>query len=485
MKNLREILYKADLIETRGLIDREVHGVCFDSRKVAQGALFVAVKGLTTDGHLFISKVIESGATAIICEEIPEHTPENVTFIKVRNSAHALGVIASNFFNNPSEKLKLVGVTGTNGKTTTVTLLHDLFTQMGYACGLISTVRNLLGKKEIPAVFTTPDPVQLNELLNEMVKEGCTHAFMEVSSHAIVQHRIAGISFSGGVFTNLTHDHLDFHKTFSEYLKAKKTFFDLLNPNAFAITNLDDKNGWIMLQNTRARKKSYSLRSMADFKGKLLESGFNGLQMIIDGKEVWCQLVGQFNAYNMLAVYSVARMFDLERDHVLTYLSNCKPAEGRFDHFEAGNGVIAIVDYAHTPDALENVLQTITSLRTGTEKLITVVGCGGNRDAEKRPAMAAIAARLSDKVILTSDNPRFEDPEIIIEDMKKGLDPVSSRKTISIVNRREAINTACAMTNSGDIVLVAGKGHEKYQEINGVKHPFDDKEILKEYLNLS
>lgn len=482
MKNLRDILYKADLLETHGVVDKEILAVEFDSRRVKPGVLFVAVKGLTTDGHLFIPKAIESGATAIVCEEIPAEIPEAVTFVRVKKSALALGIIASNFFDHPSRKIKLIGVTGTNGKTTVVTLLHDLFSQLGYACGMISTVRNLVGKTEIPANYTTPDPVQLNGLLNQMVDAGCEYAFMEVSSHAVVQHRIAGLVFAGGLFTNLTHDHLDFHKTFSEYLKAKKTFFDQLEPQAFAITNLDDKNGWLMLQNTRAEKKSYSLRTMADFKGKLLENGFAGLQLLIEGKEVWCKLVGEFNAYNLLAVYAVARMLNREQDEVLTYLSNCLPAEGRFDFFTGKEGIIGIVDYAHTPDALENVLNTIGAIRTGTEKLITVVGCGGNRDAAKRPAMAAIAAKLSNKVILTSDNPRFEEPEQIIEEMKAGLDPVTSRKTITVVNRREAINAACAMAAAGDIILVAGKGHEKYQEIKGVKHPFDDKEILKEFM---
>jgi UDP-N-acetylmuramoyl-L-alanyl-D-glutamate--2,6-diaminopimelate ligase len=482
LKNLRDILYKADLLETHGVVDKEIFAVEFDSRRVKPGVLFVAVKGLTTDGHLFIPKAIESGATAIVCEEIPAEIPEAVTFIRVKKSALALGIIASNFFDHPSRKIKLIGVTGTNGKTTVVTLLHDLFSQLGYACGMISTVRNLVGKTEIPANYTTPDPVQLNGLLNQMVDAGCEYAFMEVSSHAVVQHRIAGLVFAGGLFTNLTHDHLDFHKTFSEYLKAKKTFFDQLEPQAFAITNLDDKNGWVMLQNTRAEKKSYSLRTMADFKGKLLENGFAGLQLLIEGKEVWCKLVGEFNAYNLLAVYAVARMLNREQDEVLTYLSNCLPAEGRFDFFTGKEGIIGIVDYAHTPDALENVLNTIGAIRNGTEKLITVVGCGGNRDAAKRPAMAAIAAKLSNKVILTSDNPRFEEPEQIIEEMKAGLDPVTSRKTITVVNRREAINAACAMAAAGDIILVAGKGHEKYQEIKGVKHPFDDKEILKEFM---
>lgn len=482
MKNLRDILYKTDLHETRGLTDREVVAIAFDSRKVMPGTLFVAVRGLTTDGHLYISKAIERGAIAIVCEEFPEQTPETITFVKVRNSAHTLGIIASNFFDNPSEKLKLVGVTGTNGKTTIVTLLYELFSHLGYACGLISTVRNLVGDKEIASNFTTPDPLQLNGLLNDMAEAGCEFVFMEVSSHAVVQQRIAGLSFTGGVFTNLTHDHLDFHKTFSEYLKAKKTFFDQLDSRAFAITNLDDKNGQVMLQNTRAKKKTYSLRTMSDYKGKVLENGFAGLQLLIDGKEVWCKLVGEFNAYNLLAIYATALMLGREQDEVLTALSTCQPAEGRFDFYKGSNGIIGIVDYAHTPDALENVLKTIDDIRTGSEKLISVFGCGGNRDAAKRPQMAAIGARLSTQVILTSDNPRNESPEQIIEDMKAGLDPVSIRRTVTIVNRREAIQAACVMANPGDIILVAGKGHEKYQEIKGVKYPFDDKEILMENL---
>lgn len=483
LKNLRDILYKTDLLETRGLIDREVSGVESNSKEVKDGTLFVAVKGLTTDGHFFIEKAVESGASVIVCEALPPNIPEKVTFIKVKDSAYALGVIASNFFDNPSNKLKLIGVTGTNGKTTIVTLLHQLFTELGYACGLVSTVRNLIGQKEILSNFTTPDPIQLNRLLHEMAEAGCEYVFMEVSSHAVVQQRIAGITFSGGVFTNLTHDHLDFHKTFSEYLKAKKTFFDRLEARAFAITNLDDKNGLVMLQNTPARKMTYSLRSMADFKGKILENGFSGLQLLMDGREVWCKLVGEFNAYNLLAIYATARMLGQDADEVLTALSNCRPAEGRFDFFKGVSGVIGIVDYAHTPDALENVLKTIDAIRTGSEQLITVVGCGGNRDAAKRPAMAAIAARLSNQVILTSDNPRNESAEQIIQEMKAGLDPVSTRRAISILSRREAIKTASLMARPGDIILVAGKGHEKYQEIKGVKYPFDDKQVLREYLD--
>ncbi len=482
MKNLGEILYKADLLETRGVIQRGITAVEADSRKVQPGAAFVAIRGLTTDGHKHIEMAIKNGAVAVICEEIPENTPEGVTFVKVKDSALALGIMASGFFGNPSQRLRLVGVTGTNGKTTVVTLLHELFSRLGYMCGLISTVQNKVGQKIIPSNFTTPDPVQLNNLLNQMAAEGCEFAFMEVSSHAMVQQRVAGVTFAGGVFTNLSHDHLDFHKTFDKYLKAKKSFFDQLEPGAFAITNADDRNGMVMLQNSRANKKSYSLKTIADFKGKLLENTFDGLQLLIDGKEVWYKLVGEFNAYNLLAVYATAIMLGCRHEEVLTSLSNCNPAEGRFDFFTGAGGTKGIVDYAHTPDALENVLETIGKIRSGTEKIITVVGCGGNRDESKRPAMAAIAARLSHKLIITSDNPRFEDPGQIIAQMQAGLDYSGIRKTIVVDNRREAIKTACALAAPGDIVLVAGKGHEKYQEIKGVKFPFDDKEVLIEFL---
>lgn len=482
MKYLSEILYKAELLETRGIIQREVSAVTSDSRQVKPGAAFVAIRGLTTDGHNYIAVAIEKGAEAIVCEEMPENTPEGITFVRVKDSALALGVMASGFFGNPSKRLKLVGITGTNGKTTIATLLHDLFSRLGFSSGLISTVQNKVGQRIIPANYTTPDPVQLNYLLNQMAEEGCSHVFMEVSSHAMVQQRVAGVTFAGGVFTNLSHDHLDFHKTFANYLKAKKSFFDQLGPDAFAITNADDRNGMVMLQNSKAQKKTYSLKTLADFKGKLLENTFDGLQLMIDGKEVWYKLVGEFNAYNLLAVYATAIMLGCEPDETLTTLSICIPAEGRFDYFAGKEGVKGIVDYAHTPDALENVLETIGKIRTGSEKVITVIGCGGNRDQAKRPEMAAIAARLSDRVILTSDNPRFEEPEKIIEQMQAGLDHTGSRKTLAVVNRREAIKAACALATPGDIVLVAGKGHEKYQEINGVKYPFDDKEILIEFL---
>ncbi len=482
VKNLRDILYKAGLVEITGSTDIPVSAVEFDSRKVTKGALFVAVRGLTTDGHLYIDQAIKAGAKAVVCGEMPGQTKENITYIKVNDPARALGVISANFFDNPSRKLKLVGITGTNGKTTVATLLHELFQKLGHPTGLISTVKNLIAEKEVKAVYTTPDPVQINRLLNDMVDAGCAFAFMEVSSHAIAQRRIDGLEFKGGVFTNLSHDHLDYHKTFKEYLNIKKRFFDNLDANAFSLTNLDDKNGWVMLQNTKAAKKTYSLNTMADYKGKVIENSFAGLHMQIDGKEVWCKLVGAFNAYNLLAVYATARLLGAEKLELLTALSSALPAEGRFDYFKGRENITGIIDYAHTPDAVENVLKTIQEIRSGKEKVITILGCGGNRDTSKRPVMASIGTEYSDKLILTSDNPRFEDPEKIIDDMKTGLDPVSIRKTITVINRKEAINTACALANEGDIILVAGKGHEKYQEVNGVKHPFDDKEILKSFL---
>jgi UDP-N-acetylmuramoyl-L-alanyl-D-glutamate--2,6-diaminopimelate ligase len=482
LKILRDILYKANLVEVSGSTDVQVTSLEADSRRVTAGSLFVAVKGLTTDGHLYINKAIAGGAVAVVCETMPETLLQTITYIRVQDSARALGIMASNFFDHPSRKLTLVGITGTNGKTTIATLLHELFGKLGHKAGLLSTVRNLIGDQEIPSIFTTPDPVSLNSLLNDMVLAGCRYAFMEVSSHAVVQHRIEGLYFTGGVFTNLTHDHLDYHKTFRDYLQAKKTFFDSLDSSAFALTNLDDKNGWVMLQNTRAAKKSYSLRAMADFRARVIESGFTGMHMQLANQDFWCKLIGEFNAMNLLAVYGTAMLLNQDSQTVLTALSSCSPAEGRFDFFTGANNITAIVDYAHTPDALENVLQTISRLRSGAEQVITVVGCGGNRDAAKRPEMAAIAAKLSNKVVLTSDNPRFEDPEMIIEDMKKGLDPVSRKKALTVLNRREAINVACSLAQEGDIVLVAGKGHEKYQEIKGVKHPFDDKAVLKEIL---
>jgi UDP-N-acetylmuramoyl-L-alanyl-D-glutamate--2,6-diaminopimelate ligase len=457
-----------------------ISSVTFDSRKVRKDSCFIATVGTASDGHVFIDKAIEAGAIAIVCETIPEQKNDAVTYVKVKDSSHALGIIACNYYDNPSEKLKLVGITGTNGKTTTVTLLFNLFKSLGYSVGLLSTVQNKINNTVIPSTHTTPDALSLNELLHTMVEQGCDYAFMEVSSHAVVQNRIAGICFTGAVFSNITHDHLDYHKTFAEYIKAKKKFFDTLPNTAFALVNRDDKNGTVMLQNTRAEAYTYGLRTVADFKCKIVENHLSGLLLNIDGQEVWVKLIGTFNAYNVLAVYATAVLLKQDKTNVLTALSNLNSVEGRFQYVKSPNGVIGIVDYAHTPDALKNVLETIKDIRTGTEQVITVVGCGGDRDSAKRPVMAAIACEYSTKVILTSDNPRTEDPEEILNQMQKGINPVDAKKTLRITDRKEAIKTALTLSNSGDIILVAGKGHEKYQEIKGVKHPFDDFEILKE-----
>ncbi len=484
MKLLKDILYKAGLVEVVGSTNVAIMSITFDSRKVEKDSLFVAVKGSLSDGHKYIDDTISKGAIAILCEEIPENLNEKITYIKVKDTTAALGVVASNFYGNPSESLKLVGVTGTNGKTTTVTLLFNLFKKLGYKVGLLSTVKNQINNDVIPATHTTPDAIQLNALLRQMVDKGCTHCFMEVSSHAVVQNRIAGIHFQGGVFSNITHDHLDYHKTFEEYIKAKKKFFDMLGSDAFALTNKDDANGDVMLQNTKATKKTYSLRSMADFKCKVVENQFSGLLLNIDNNEVWTKLIGSFNAYNLLAVYATAVLLKEDKTNVLTTLSSLSSVEGRFQYVRTDNGIIGIVDYAHTPDALLNVLKTIADIRSGNEQVITVVGCGGDRDAAKRPVMAKIACELSNKVILTSDNPRSEDPEAIIKEMQSGVDAVNNKKTISITDRSEAIKTACSYAKQGDIILVAGKGHEKYQEIKGVKHDFDDMIVLQENLKL-
>ena len=482
MIKLSEILIGVSVLNTVGTVECMLDAITFDSRKVAPNMLFVAVKGTATDGHQFINQAIEKGAIAIVCENFPTNLAPGVTFCKVTDAAQALGKMACNFYDNPSHKLNLIGVTGTNGKTTVVTLLHQLFSRLGYRCGLISTVRNMVESTVIEATHTTPDPIQLNHLLSVMLDRGCQYVFMEVSSHAIVQHRIEGLRFRLGIFTNLTHDHLDFHKTFANYLKAKKKFFDNLQPDAICITNTDDKNGEIMLQNTKARKISYSLRSPSDFRAKIIETGFAGLTLQIEDKEVWFRLVGEFNAYNLLAAYATARMLGCNSEQVLTALSSCHPAQGRFEYITGKDKITGIVDYAHTPDALQNVLNTIGAISKGNEKIITVVGSGGNRDISKRPIMARIAVQYSNTVILTSDNPRFEDPQIIIDQMKKGLSPTEMKSVLTIENRAEAIKTACALAQPGDIILVAGKGHENYQEIQGVKYPFDDMKILKEYL---
>ncbi len=484
MKLLKDILYKVGLVEVISSTNIAITAVSFDSRKIEKDSLFVAVKGTQSDGHKYIEDTIAKGAIAVLCEALPLIINDKVTYIKVNNSALALGIVAANFYDNPSEKIDLVGVTGTNGKTTTVTLLFNLFRKLGYKAGLLSTVQNKINNDTIPSTHTTPDAIELNALLRQMLDSGCTHCFMEVSSHAVVQNRIAGIHFTGGVFTNITHDHLDYHRTFDEYIKAKKGFFDMLGADAFALVNKDDPNGLVMIQNTKATKKTYSLRTMADFRCKVVENQFNGLLLNIDNNDVWSKLIGNFNAYNLLAVYATAILLKEDKTNVLTTLSTLNAVEGRFQYVRTDNGIVGIVDYAHTPDALMNVLKTINDIRTGNEHVITVVGCGGDRDSAKRPVMAKIACDMSNKVILTSDNPRSEDPDTIIKQMQQGVDAVNYKKTISITNRSEAIKTACSIAKPGDIILVAGKGHEKYQEIKGIKHPFDDMLVLKENLKL-
>jgi UDP-N-acetylmuramoyl-L-alanyl-D-glutamate--2,6-diaminopimelate ligase len=481
MVPLSEILYKAGITKIAGDPLVPVSGIRFDSREVSGGDLFVAVRGTQMDGHSFIPSAVASGARVVVCEQMPGIRPQGVTFVQVRDCNYALGIMASNFYGNPSEELTLVGITGTNGKTTTVTLLYELFTRLGYGVGLLSTIQNRILDKVVPSTHTTPDPVQLNKLLRELADLGGGYCFMEVSSHAIAQQRIAGLKFAGGIFSNITHDHLDYHKTFREYLQAKKAFFDRLPSEAFALVNTDDKNGKVMIQNTRAKIRTYALKTQADFKCKVLENQFEGLHLSIDGHEIFCRLTGEFNAYNLTGVYAAATLLGQNPVEVLALLSAVKPVEGRFETIRSNN-ITAIVDYAHTPDALVNVLKTIGEIRTRNEKVITVVGAGGDRDKTKRPLMAAICADKSDLVILTSDNPRSEDPEMILEDMKKGVHADQMRKVMVIVNRMEAIKTACHLASPGDIILVAGKGHEKYQEIKGVKHPFDDKKILEEML---
>lgn len=482
MKKISYIIENVQPVQIVGTTDKLVAELCFDSRKAKSGTCFFAVSGATVDGHAFIDNVVEKGAVAVVCEVLPKTLSENVTYVQVKSSSYALGICATNFYGNPSEKLRLVGITGTNGKTTTVTLLHQLFMQLGHKTGLLSTIENKIENRVLPATHTTPDAIQLQKILSEMVDEGCTHAFMEVSSHAIDQHRIAGLRFAGGIFSNITHDHLDYHKTFDAYLKAKKTFFDELPKTAFALSNTDDRNGEVMMQNTVAKKYTYALKSMADFRCKILENAFTGLHLLVNQSDVYCRLVGSFNAYNFLAIYTTAVLLGEDAQRVLAIMSNLQSAEGRFDTIKSGNGIAAIVDYAHTPDALDNVLSTIADIRNGNETLITVVGCGGDRDKTKRPIMAKIACKMSDKVILTSDNPRSEDPQSILDQMNKGVDPQDKSKVLTILNREEAIRAACMLAHPGDIILVAGKGHEKYQEINGVRHHFDDKEILKSIL---
>ncbi|GAB4266299.1 MAG: UDP-N-acetylmuramoyl-L-alanyl-D-glutamate--2,6-diaminopimelate ligase [Saprospiraceae bacterium] len=487
MKRLKDILGHIEVTEVVGSEDVEIHSLVLDSRQAGPGSLFAAISGTQTDGHKFIDKAIENGATVVLCEHLPKEmkNAEGVTFILVEDSARAFGLAASAFYDFPSEKLRLVGITGTNGKTTTVTLLHQLFTGLGYKAGLISTVENRVAQRVIPATHTTPDAASINLLIHQMVEAGCDYVFMEVSSHAVVQQRIAGLTFAGGVFTNITHEHLDYHKTFKAYIAAKKKFFDDLPETAFALVNIDDKHGQVMVQNTRATVKTLALRRPADFKARILDNSLEGLLLDLDGVELHARLIGAFNAYNLLTAYAVAMLLGQEKEEVLPVLSNLRGAEGRFETVKnPETGVLGIVDYAHTPDALEKVLSTIHQLNRGKGKVITVVGAGGDRDRSKRPLMAKVAANYSDTVILTSDNPRSEEPEAIIEEMKAGLPPVA-KTVLSIVNRREAIKTAAALAGKGDIILVAGKGHEKYQEIKGVKTPFDDVRELTEALGIS
>jgi UDP-N-acetylmuramoyl-L-alanyl-D-glutamate--2,6-diaminopimelate ligase len=482
---LQDILYKVNIKSVHGSTAVEVSDVLLDSRKVKRSSLFIAVKGAAADGHLFIDKAIEAGASAIVHEQQVINKKEGVVYVQAENSAAAAGYIAHNFFDQPSEKLRILGITGTNGKTTIATLLYKLFTSLGYKCGLLSTVQNHIGDRVLEATHTTPDAVSLNALLKQMVDEECTHVFMENSSHAIHQHRSTGLHFAGAIFSNITHDHLDYHKTFDEYIRVKKSFFDNLSSSAFAISNADDKRGEVMLQNTNAKKYLYSLRTMADFKGKLLENSLTGLVMTVNDQEVHFRLIGEFNAYNLLAVYGAAICMGEDKQEVLRCLSVLTGAEGRFDYIvSAKERIIGIVDYAHTPDALLNVLATIKKLRKGIEQVITVVGCGGDRDKTKRPIMGEVACEHSDKVIFTSDNPRSEDPLEILKDMEGGLGSAAKRKFISIADRREAIKTAISLAKPEDIVLIAGKGHEKYQDIKGMKNHFDDKEVLREMFEL-
>ena len=484
MMKLVEILKGIEVVSVSGTKNKVISGIEFDSRKVQKNSLFVAVKGYKTDGHNFISPALASGASAVICETLPENPEKTVCWIKTDDSAKALGLAASNFYGNPSSSLRLVGVTGTNGKTTIATLLYRMFIRLGYKCGLFSTVCNYINEKELDATHTTPDPVQLNRLLSEMVNEGCDYAFMEVSSHSADQKRIVGLNFEGAIFTNLTHDHLDYHKTFDNYLAAKKSFFDLLPANAFALVNADDRNGRVMLQNCKARHYTFSVRGMADYRCNIIEQSFGGMGLKIQGEEVWTRFIGDFNASNLLAVYSASELLGAAKKEILTVLSDLHPVPGRLEVIKSPGGISGIVDYAHTPDALLNVIDTINKIREGGVQLITVVGAGGDRDRTKRPKMAAISAEGSTKVILTSDNPRSEDPEKIIDEMEAGITPDLKRKILRITNRHEAIKTAVMLANQGDVILIAGKGHETYQEIMGVKNHFDDREELKNALLL-
>ena len=484
MKSVKDILDKVVVNAIHGSTDLKVNAIVFDSRNVQKNCLFAAQKGLLFDGHQFIGKAITLGATVILCEELPENLAKDITYIQVEDSNSALALIASNYYDNPSSKLKLIGITGTNGKTTVATLLYKLFQNAGYKTGLLSTVKILVDTKQYEATHTTPNSVAINSYLNEMVELGVDYCFMEVSSHGIHQKRTEGLQFAGGVFTNLTHDHLDYHKTFSEYRDVKKLFFDRLPKTAFALVNIDDKNGPVMLQNTEAKKQSYALKTMADFKAKIIENQFSGLVLNINNNEVYTKLIGRFNAYNLLAVYGVSILLGLDSTEALQHLSKLENVTGRFQYFISKGGVTAIVDYAHTPDALKNVLETINEIRTGNEQVITVVGCGGNRDKAKRPVMGRIASQLSSQVLVTSDNPRNENPQTIIEEIEAGIEPQNLKKSISILDREQAIKTAAKLAKKGDIILIAGKGHETYQEIQGKRSHFDDYEQITNQLNL-
>lgn len=483
MKALKDILYRCRTVAATGPMNVAIEHLAADSREVKPFTLFVAVRGTVVDGHNFIANAIAKGAVAVVCEEMPEALSKGVTYVKVENSAEALGYIAANFYDNPSEQVKVIAVTGTNGKTTTVTLLYQLFRLLNKPTGLLSTVVNRLNDKKVPSTHTTPDAIRLNALLREMADMRIEYCFMEASSHAIDQHRVTGVKFKGAVFTNITHDHLDYHGNFNNYIKAKKGLFDRMPSGSFALLNNDDNHSEVMVQNCKSRVLTYGMKTMGDYRAKLLEHHFNGMHLLLDGKELFTKLIGQFNASNLLAVYAVARELGMDQMAVLTNMSMLGSVEGRFQYLRSRNEITGIVDYAHTPDALRNVLNTVAEIRTRNEQVITVVGCGGDRDREKRPIMAQIAAQYSDRVILTSDNPRSEEPEAILSEMRKGLDPVAMAKTFSITDRREAIRMAVSIAKKGDIILVAGKGHEKYQEIKGERLPFDDMQIISETFN--
>lgn len=484
MKTLQQLIQAIPNVQVIGNTGVIIQHLTYDSRQVGEGSVFFAIAGTQVDGHKYINDVIEKGAVAIVCENLPAIINDAVTYIKVNNTSEVMGLMACAFYNHPSEKIKLTAITGTNGKTTVATLLFKLFRSFGHHVGLLSTVQNQINETIIPSTHTTPDSIRINELLAHMVEQGCEYAFMEASSHAIDQNRIKGLHFAGTVFTNITHDHLDYHGTFANYINAKKKLFDDVNDDAFALTNKDDKNGLVMLQNTQATRYTYSLKSMADFKAKIIESDFTGMLLNIDEQEAWFRLVGNFNAYNLIAVYGTAFLLGKEKLEIIKHLSNIEAVKGRFEYVRSNDGVIAIIDYAHTPDALKNILETINEIRTQNEQLITVVGCGGNRDTTKRPIMADISSELSNKVIFTSDNPRDENPETILDEMQKGVKPLHYKKTLRIADRKEAIKAAVASANKGDIILIAGKGHEDYQEIKGVKHHFDDKETVLELFEL-